>query len=56
MVYKFFDKKSRVSGIKSTSNQRLANELHRPIIRKSKRRKVYSSLKTIWVGGGRRGG
>ena len=52
MVYKFFDKKSKVSGIKSTSNQRLANELHRPIIRKSKRRKVYSSFKDN-IGGGR---
>ena len=49
MVYKFFDKKSKGSGIKSMSNQQLANELHKPIIRKFKRRKVYSSFKdNIW--------
>ena len=35
MVYKFFDKKSATgSGIKSMSNQELADELHKPIIRK----------------------
>ena len=35
MVYKFFDKKSKGSGIKSISNQRqLADELHKPIITK----------------------
>ena len=32
MVYQFFDKKSKGSGIKQ--NQQLANELHKPIIRK----------------------
>ena len=36
MVYKFFDKKSRVTGIKSMPNQQLANELHKAIIRKFK--------------------
>ena len=31
------------------SNQQLADELHKPIIRKFKRRKVYSSFKdNIW--------
>ena len=31
------------------SNQKLAKELHKPIIRKFKRRKVYSSLiDNIW--------
>ena len=43
MVFKFFDKKSRASGIKE--NKELANELHKPIIRKFKRRKLYSSFK-----------
>ena len=44
MVYKFFDKKSKGSGI-NKENQELANELHEPIIRKFKKRKVYSSFK-----------
>ena len=47
MVYKFFDKKSKGPGLKE--NQELANELHKPIIRKFKKRKVYSSFKdNIW--------
>ena len=48
MVYKFFDKKSKGSGIKSaTQNQQLAEELHKPIIRKFK--KIYSAFKdNIW--------
>ena len=33
MVHTFFDKNSKDSGIKSMTNQQLANELHRPIIR-----------------------
>ena len=45
MVYKSFDKKSEVSGLNFTLNQVLANELHNPIIKKFKRRKVYSSFK-----------
>ena len=46
MVDKFFDKKSGGSGLK---NQQLANELHKPIIKKLKNRKVYSSFKyNIW--------
>ena len=32
MVYKFFEKKSKCSGIKSMSNQQLADELYKPII------------------------
>ena len=36
MVYKFFDKKSRGSGIANELNYQLANELHKPIIRKKK--------------------
>ena len=34
MVYKFFDKKSSGSGIANEPNYQLANELHKPIIRK----------------------
>ena len=37
MVYKFFDKKSKGTGIKQ--NQQLPNELHKPIIRKFKKKK-----------------
>ena len=49
MVYKFFDKKSKGTGIKSMPNQQLANELQKPIIRKFKKGKVYSSFKdNIW--------
>ena len=48
MVYKFFDKKSMDSGV-NKGNLELANELHKPIVRKFKKRKVYSSLKdNIW--------
>ena len=51
MVYKFFDKKTSGSGVKSMSNQQLAEELHKPIITKFKKRKVYSSFKeNIWSG------
>ena len=48
MVDNFFDKKSESRGIKSMSNQQLADELHEPIIRKFKRQKFYSSFKTIF--------
>ena len=50
MVYKFFDKKSKGSGIVTNEpNYQLANELHKPIIRKFKKRKVYSSCRdNIW--------
>ena len=45
MLYKFFDKKSGGSGSKSTQNQ----QLHKLIIRKFKRCKVYTSFKyNIW--------
>ena len=43
MVYKFFDKKSIGSGIASSSI--LADERHKPIIRKFNKRKVYSQFK-----------
>ena len=58
MVYKFFDKKSQGSGrpLSSASqlasnekNIQLADELHKPIIRKLKKRKVHSSFRdNIW--------
>ena len=49
IVYKFFDKKFAGIGIKSVSNKQLADELHKPITRKVKRPKVYSSFKdNIW--------
>ena len=55
MVYKFFgskvylpDRNTVGSGI--NENIKLANELHKPIIRKFNKRKVYSSFKdNIWV-------
>ena len=52
MVYKFFDKKTKGTGIENEiqENQQLANELDKAIIRKFKKRKVYSSFKdNIWV-------
>ena len=55
MVYKFFDSKALGSGAKRVNtnitpqNEQLANEIHKPIIRKFKKRKVYSALKdNIW--------
>ena len=49
MVYKFFDKKFKGSGITNEFNYQLATELHKTIIRKFKKRKVYSSFKdNIW--------
>ena len=49
MVYKFFDKMSKGSRITNESNYQLANGLHKPIIRKFKKRKVYSSFRdNIW--------
>ena len=49
MVYKFFDKKSSGSGIINELNYQLAKELHKPIIKKFKKRKVYSSFRdNIW--------
>ena len=48
MVYKVFDKKSSGSGVDTEPNCQLANELHSQIIRKFKRRKVYSSVRDVW--------
>ena len=53
MVDKFFDKKSTGSGVNIHANNErpldLAKELHKPIIRKFKKRAVYSGFKdNIW--------
>ena len=55
MVYKFFDKKSAGSGVKhvdtklAPQNHQLAEELHKPIIRKFEKRKVHAAFKyNIW--------
>ena len=60
MVYKFFDKKSTAepsslgrigSGINTTkpSSSILADELHKPVIKKFNKRKVYSQFKdNVW--------
>ena len=50
MVYTFFGKTTAGSGIKSMpQNEQLAEELHKSIIRKVKKRKVYSTFKdNIW--------
>ena len=49
-MYKFFDKRIKGSGVKSTpQNEQLPDELHKPIIRKFKKRNVYSAFKDyIW--------
>ena len=55
MVYKFFDKKTKSSGVTLTNisiprNEQLAEELHKPIIRKLKKSGVYSAFKgNIWA-------
>ena len=55
MVYNFLDKKSKGSGAKHVNikltpqNQQLAEELHKPIIRKFEKRKVHAAFKdNIW--------
>ena len=53
MVYKFFNERTKVSGINNKGNllvnSQLAEELHKPIIKNFKRRKVYCSSKDdIW--------
>ena len=52
MVYKYFNKKTSGSGIKNknVSNKELAEELHRPIIKKINKRKTHSAfIDNIWV-------
>ena len=51
MVYRFFDKKVCDSGVRSEiiRNQELEEEIHKPIIRKFEKRKIYSSfIENIW--------
>ena len=51
MVYTFFNKKSKISGIENEikQNEQLTEELHKLITKKIKRGKVYSSFKgNIW--------
>ena len=55
MVYKFFNKKSKGSGAKHVNtklppqNQQLVEELHKSIIKKFEKRKVYAAFKgNIW--------
>ena len=51
VVYKFFDKKCKGGGvnIKVMHNEQLTKELHKPIVRKFKKRTVYSGVKdNIW--------
>ena len=52
MLYRFFDRKTKGSDIKNEikQNQQLAEELHKPIIKKFKKRRVYSAFKNnIWA-------
>ena len=59
MVYNFFDKKTKGSGVTLANksaiksipqNEQLVEELHKPIIRKFKRREVYSAFNDhIWA-------
>ena len=49
LVYKLFDKKSCGSGIANEPHYQLVDEPHKSIIRKLKKRKVYSSFRdNIW--------
>ena len=53
MVYKFFDKKIesvKTSQVTANVNEVLAQKLHKPMIKKFKRRKVYARFKdNIWA-------
>ena len=50
MVYKFFDKKSMGSGINTPkpSSSILADELHKPVIKKNEKKKYIHNLKIIY--------
>ena len=55
MVYKFFDKKSKGPGLKRNqgnllANSQLADQLHKPIIRKFKERKDFILPLKIIIG------
>ena len=49
MVYKCFDEKTSGGAVKREImlNEQLAQELHKPIIRKFEKRKVHPFLKTM---------
>ena len=52
MVYKFFDEKSKGSGVANNEikkNFELAEELHKSIIKKFKKRIVYSRFKDNYL-------
>ena len=55
MLHKFFDKKTKGSGLSHTTksapqNEQLLEELHKPVVRKFKKPKVYSSfIDNIWA-------
>ena len=59
MVYNFFNKKTKDSGVTLANksaiksipqNEQLAEELHKPVTRKFKKREVYSTFKeSIWA-------
>ena len=54
MVYKVFDKKTKGRSVTTLTksipqNEQSADELHKPIIKKFKKRRVYSAFKdNIW--------
>ena len=51
MVYKFFDKKRAVSSVNIDANKsalKLAEELHKPIVRKLKKEQFIQDLKAIF--------
>ena len=54
MIYKFFNERTKESGINNKENlivnSQLAEELHKPIIKNFKRRKIYPRFKdNIWA-------
>ena len=50
MVWRFFNERSKKELGSGIENKQLADELHKQIIKKFKRRKVYSSYKdNIWM-------
>ena len=54
MVYNFFDKKTGsgamgTSRMRASVNERLVEELHKPVSQKFKRRKVYARFKDVWA-------
>ena len=51
MFYVVFDKKASDGAIAMPQNEQLPEELHKPIIRKFEKRKMYSAFKdNIWGG------